>query len=92
MKIEADGFSFNFTDALDAFVFDEKDKSMPHYHGQPMKAVDIVAEFADAYVFIEVKEFPDMELYDITTAINEGAEKEKRDSFRWLEAISNINY
>ncbi|KAB2931510.1 MAG: hypothetical protein F9K24_13000 [Leptonema illini] len=92
MKIEADGFSFNFTDALDAFVFDEKDKSMPHYHGQPMKAVDIIAEFADAYVFIEVKEFHDMELYDVATAINEGAEKEKRDSFRWLKNYLKYKY
>ena len=30
MKIEADGFAFDFTNALDVFVFDEKDKTKPH--------------------------------------------------------------
>ncbi|MFH2093464.1 MAG: hypothetical protein ABIJ31_13985 [Pseudomonadota bacterium] len=44
MKVDADGFSFDFTTALDAFAFDEKDKSKPTFHGQRMKAVDIVAE------------------------------------------------
>ena len=46
MKIEADGFAFDFTDALDGFVFDEKDKTQPHYHGlsHAMKAVDIIVE------------------------------------------------
>lgn len=46
MKIEVDGFSFDFTDAIDAFVFDEKYKSQSHYHGlsQAMKAVDISTE------------------------------------------------
>lgn len=40
MRLEnVDGFSFDFTDALDAFVFDEKDKTRMTYHGQPMKAV-----------------------------------------------------
>lgn len=33
MKIEADGSEFDFQDALDAFVFDEKDRSSPGYHG-----------------------------------------------------------
>ena len=41
MKIDADGFSFDFTDAINAFVFDEKDKSKPTYHGLPMKAVEL---------------------------------------------------
>lgn len=57
MKVTADGFTFNFTDALDAFVFDEMDKQKPTYHGLPMKAVDVVAEFADSYVYVEVKDF-----------------------------------
>ena len=45
----------DFTDALDVFVFDEKDKKKPTYHGQPMKAVDMIAEFPEAYVFVEMK-------------------------------------
>ena len=44
MKIEADGFSFDFTNAVD--VFDEKDKNQSHYYGlsHAMKAVDIIIE------------------------------------------------
>ena len=46
MRIEADGFEFDFPDALDAFCFDEKDKTKPHFHGlsHAMKAVDLVIE------------------------------------------------
>ncbi len=29
MKIAVDGFEFDFQDAIDAFVFDEKDRSSP---------------------------------------------------------------
>ena len=55
MKIvEADGFEFRFEDALDAFVFDETDSTKPTFHGAPMKGVDIVAEFAEAYVYVEL--------------------------------------
>ena len=53
--IDADGFSFHFTDAIHAFVFDEKDKTKPTFHGVPMKGVDIVAEFDQAYVYVELK-------------------------------------
>ena len=69
MKIDADGFSFDFTDAIDVFVFDEKDRSKVTYHGQPMKAVDIVAEFNDAYVFVEMKDFNDPAMYDTKTFV-----------------------
>lgn len=52
MKIEADGFCFDFTDAIDAFIFDEKDKQKPHYHGlsQAMKGVDIIVELDNDYL------------------------------------------
>lgn len=35
--VAADGFEFQFTDALDAFVFDETDSTKPTFHGAPMK-------------------------------------------------------
>jgi len=46
MSIEVDGFEFDFTDAIDVFVFDEKDKTNPMYHGlsHAMKAVDLIVE------------------------------------------------
>jgi hypothetical protein len=42
--MEVDGFSFDFTDAIDVFIFDEKKKNQAHYHGlsQAMKAVGII--------------------------------------------------
>ena len=46
MKVKADGFEFEFPEALYAYVFDEKDKHAPRYHGlsHAMKAVDLVVE------------------------------------------------
>ena len=32
MKVRADGFEFDFPDALEAFVFDEKDKKIGRAH------------------------------------------------------------
>ena len=85
MKVSADGFSFDFTDALDAFVFDEKDKAKPTYHGQPMKAVDIIAEFQEAYVFVEMKALNDPELYNTGEFGTEEELRQKRDNFKWLK-------
>ncbi len=53
MKIvEVGGFEFCFEDSLDTFVFDETDRSKPTFHGVPMKSVDILAEFENAYVYV----------------------------------------
>ena len=85
MKVSADGFSFDFTAALDAFVFDEKDKTKPTYHGQPMKAVDIIAEFQEAYIFVEMKAFDDPGLYNTGEFGTEEELGQKRDNFTWLK-------
>ncbi len=86
MKLEnVDGFTFDFTDAIQAFVFDEKDKSKPCYHGQPMKAIDILVELEEAYLFIEIKNFDDPEKYDTTTSIDDEDLKKRRDGFKWLK-------
>lgn len=49
---------FNFTDAIEAIVFDEmKDKSLPNYHGiGAMHRVDFVVELDNAILFVEVKD------------------------------------
>lgn len=86
MKIvEADGFEFRFEGALDAFVFDEKDSSKPTFHGAPMKGVDIVAEFKDAYVFVELKDYDDPSAYDSLNARNEDERQARQESFKWLK-------
>ena len=79
--VNADGFQFCFTDAIDAFVFDEKDKNKPTYHGAPMKGVDIIAEFDDEYVFIEVKDYSNG---NISNTID-GDIKSQKEHFKWLK-------
>jgi hypothetical protein len=93
MKLDnVDGFSFDFKDALDAFVFDEKDKSKRTYHGQPMKAVDIVAEFNEAYVFVEIKNYDDPAIYDDASFSDEEDQKKIRDGFKWLKNYLKYKY
>ena len=86
MKIvEADGFEFRFEDALDAFVFDETDSTKPTFHGAPMKGVDIVAEFAEAYVYVELKDYDDPSIYDVLGASTEDETNSRQASFKWLK-------
>lgn len=92
MKIDTDGFYFDFTDALDVFVFDETDKAKSTYHGQPMKAVDIVAEFDDVYIYVEMKDLDDPDLYNPAFAANEDEIKDKRAHFKWLKNYLKYKY
>lgn len=52
MKLETEGYCFDFPSALSLAKFDD-----PSVHGMShcMKAVDVVAEFPDALLFIEIK-------------------------------------
>jgi hypothetical protein len=49
---------FNFTDALEAIVFDEmEDENLPNYHGiGGMHRVDFIVELKNAILFFEVKD------------------------------------
>ena len=92
MRIEVGGFEFDFTDAIDVFVFDESDKSKPTYHGlsHAMKAVDLIVELDDAYLFVEVKDFYSPKDYQENKNFNHLRETLKgkyRDSwlYRWAE-------
>jgi hypothetical protein len=93
MKLaNVDGFSFDFTDALDAFVFDEKDKTKTTFHGLPMKAVDIIVELKTAYLFIEIKKYDDPADFDTKSFTGEDELKEKRLYFRWLKNYLKYKY
>lgn len=87
-EVETDGFKFSFTDALEAFVFDEKDRTKPFFHGAPMKGVDIVAEFEDAYVYIELKDYDDSSSYDVVNTDND----DTRAHFKWLKNYLKYKY
>ena len=91
-EIKCDGFNFTFSDAIDVFVFDEKKKSEPNYHGlsHAMKAVDLVVELEDRYLFVEVKDFHEPEQYSDNEHFNHLREVLKykyRDTwmYRWAE-------
>ena len=53
--VETDGFAFEFADTvIDAFVFDGSSQHVEQSHLNP---VDIIAEFPDGDLFIELKKF-----------------------------------
>ena len=91
MKIvKTDGFEFCFEDALDAFVFDEKDKNKPTFHGAPMKGVDIIAELPEYYVYVELKACVNPSIYDVRGAATKKEKKSRQDNFNRLK--NNLKY
>ncbi len=89
MKIDADGFSFDFTDASNVFIFDEKDKSNPRYHGlsHAMQAVDLIVELENNYLFVEVKDFHAPDDYNFKNAITEDEGKQRQEYFSHLRNV-----
>ena len=67
MKLETDGYEFDFAKAEALYKFDEPDKNNPHYHGLSycMKAVDVIAEFPEFQLWIEIKDYPQLRLEQI---------------------------
>lgn len=57
MKLRERDIEIEFTDAIDALVFDQMKPDQPNYHGiSEMHRVDFVVEFDEAIVFVEVKD------------------------------------
>ncbi|VAW43989.1 hypothetical protein MNBD_GAMMA04-1677 [hydrothermal vent metagenome] len=51
---------FDFSGAIDAFKFDDREPESPHYHGLShcgMKAVDFIIERQEDWLFVEVKDY-----------------------------------
>ncbi|WP_300460127.1 hypothetical protein [Desulfobacula sp.] len=96
MKMTVDGFDFEFEDAIDVFVFDEKDKNLPNYHGlsHAMKAVDLIVELENDYLFIEVKDFNEPDDYfdgNYFNHLREVLKQKYRDTFLYRWAENKIN-
>lgn len=89
MKVRADGFEFDFPDALEAFVFDEKDKTNPRFHGlsHAMKAVDLVVELPGDTLFIEVKDFHAPDDYNFKAAVTDDQRSERRQRLNHLHDV-----
>lgn len=95
VDLTCEGFEFSFTDAISAFKFDEHDdKSAPNYHGAPMKAVDVIAEFEEAYVFVEIKDYSDQDpdSYNPRLTGTEEEAKERRARLKWLKNYLKYKY
>ena len=57
MKLRERDLEIDFTDAIDAIVFDQMKADQPDYHGVgQMHRVDFVVEVEDAILFVEVKD------------------------------------
>lgn len=57
MKLRERDLEFDFTDAIDAIVFDQMKAGQPGYHGVgQMHRVDFVVELEEAILFVEVKD------------------------------------
>lgn len=96
MIVTADGFQFDFPDAIDAFVFDDQDRESTNFHGlsHAMKAVDLVVELENDYLFVEMKDFHSPEDYSDGGYFNHLCESLKykyRDSFLYRWAENKVN-
>lgn len=58
MILREGDLEFCFSDAINAFKFDENDNTSKYYHGLShcMKAVDFIVELEKYYLFVEVKD------------------------------------
>lgn len=83
--VEVDGYRLTFTDALCAFLFDK-------YHNEPMKSVDVIVEFPECFVFIEIKEFFDLDRYDTRLAGTKDEQNERQACFKWLKGYLKYKY
>ena len=57
-----------------------------------MKAVDIVAELPNAYIFVEIKDFHDPGKYNETLTSNDEEAQALRDHFKWLKSYLKYKY
>lgn len=86
MKQIVDGYEFDFPTAIDLYKFDETDKlAGNHYHGVTcFKAVDVMAEFPDKYVWIEIKTYSKEEIEEMHRERRLKTEKDKYHHVNWL--------
>ncbi|MDR1045497.1 MAG: hypothetical protein LBP33_10325 [Candidatus Adiutrix sp.] len=93
MIVETDGYRFDFKDALEAFVFDETDKRRLNYHGMTMlKAVDMVVELRDRYLFVEIKDYADAAQFEYSPADDEPATADAPVRLKWLKNYLKEKY
>ena len=73
----------DFPNALALYKFDEKEKSSPTFHGAPMKAVDVLAEFPTFQLWIEIKEYSHEGIQNMKDELDKNKQV-KRENTAWL--------
>ena len=87
MKVVVDEYEFDFPSAKELYKFDEKDKLSPHFHGADMmKAVDVMAEFSNCYLWIEIKHYTEE---DIALIKQEGDQRKSKDMYHTKSYLRN---
>ena len=94
MKQIIDGYEFDFPRAIELYKFDETDKlAGNHYHGVSVwKSVDVMSEFPDYYIWIEIKEYSNDKIEEIR---NEKPRRTKSDDYHhrsWLRNNLAVKY
>lgn len=77
LTLTEEKYEFDFPNAKSLYKFDEKDPLSPTFHGAPMQAVDVMAEFSNFQLWIEIKEFQSIE---IEAMKKEGDQQKKGDN------------
>jgi len=85
MIVTSGGYTFDFQDALAAFVFDENNIALATYHGAPMKAIDLIVELTNSYLFVEVKHYENLNDFLMNNNDNAESIKRKMDYQTWLK-------
>ena len=62
----------DFPNARALYKFDERDRLSPTFHGAPMKAVDVLAEFPTCQLWIEIKEYTPEEIQEMKAERDRG--------------------
>lgn len=56
--IQAEGYAIDFPKATNLYLFDQTDNMSPYFHGvNAFKKVDVMAEFPDRHLWIEIKTY-----------------------------------
>lgn len=88
LTLTEEKFEFDFPAAKALFKFDERDRLSPNFHGVPMQAVDVIAEFNEYQIWIEIKEFMPEEIDEMRKEGNQI----KKNTVRSLKANLTKNF
>lgn len=75
---------FDFPNATALYKFDERNNLSPTFHGAPMQAVDVMAEFKSFQLWIEIKEYSSEEIEEMRNVGGQQKSKDERNLKSYL--------